>query len=157
MASSTVKAVVVLRGDAGVSGVITLEQPTSGGNTTLKGKITGLKAGLHGFHIHALGDLSDGCKSAGPHFNPAGVTHGGPKDSTRHVGDLGNLSAADGADTVVDISDHLISLIGQHSVVGRSVIVHEGEDDLGKGDSEESKKTGNAGGRIACGVIGIAQ
>ena len=90
-------------------------------------------------------------------FNPAGVNHGGPKDATRHVGDLGNLEAKDGQDTVVDISDHLISLIGQHSVVGRSLIIHEGEDDLGKGDNEESKKTGNAGGRQACGVIGIAQ
>jgi len=155
--SAVVKAVVVLRGDAGVTGVITFEQPSSGGNTTLKGKISGLKAGPHGFHVHALGDLSDGCKSAGPHFNPSGVTHGGPKDSTRHVGDLGNLIAEDGKDTVVDISDHLISLIGQHSVVGRSLIVHEGEDDLGKGDSEESKKTGNAGGRLACGVIGLSQ
>ena len=68
--SSTVKAVAVLRGDAGVSGVITFEQSSSGGNTTIKGKITGLKAGPHGFHVHALGDLSDGCKSAGPRKTP---------------------------------------------------------------------------------------
>jgi len=155
---STVKAVCVLKGDAGVSGVITFEQSSSGGNTTLKGKLSGLKAGLHGFHVHALGDLSDGCKSAGPHFNPAGVVHGGPKDAVRHVGDLGNVEVKkDGEDVSIDISDHLISLIGQHSVIGRSLIIHEGEDDLGKGDSEESKKTGNAGGRLACGVIGIAQ
>lgn len=155
---STVKAVCVLKGDAGVSGVITFEQSSSGGNTTLKGKLSGLKAGLHGFHVHALGDLSDGCKSAGPHFNPAGVVHGGPKDAVRHVGDLGNVEVKkDGEDVSIDISDHLVSLIGQHSVIGRSLIIHEGEDDLGKGDSEESKKTGNAGGRLACGVIGIAQ
>ena len=75
----------------------------------------------------------------------------------RHVGDLGNLEAKEGADTVVDISDHLISLVGQYSVIGRSLIVHEKDDDLGRGKDEESKKTGNAGGRIACGVIGIAQ
>ena len=73
--ATTVKAVCVLRGDAGVSGVITFEQPLAGGNTTLKGKITGLKAGPHGFHVHALGDLSDGCKSAGPRKTPLTQTH----------------------------------------------------------------------------------
>lgn len=154
---STVKAVCVMRGDAGVSGVITFEQSSSGGNTSIKGKLTGLKAGLHGFHVHALGDLSDGCKSAGPHFNPHNLTHGAPTDSVRHVGDLGNLEAKEGQDLTIDISDHLVSLVGQYSVIGRSLIVHENEDDLGRGNSEESKKTGNAGGRLACGVIGIAQ
>jgi len=156
--SPAVKAVCVLRGDAGVSGVIAFEQSQSGGNTSVKGKITGLKAGLHGFHIHALGDLSNGCVSAGPHFNPSNATHGGPKDSVRHVGDLGNVSASsDSSETAVDLSDHLISLIGQHSIIGRSLVVHEKEDDLGKGGNDESLKTGNAGGRLACGVIGIAQ
>jgi len=154
---SNVKAVCVLRGDAGVGGVITFEQSPSGGNTTIKGKITGLKAGLHGFHVHVFGDLSDGCKSAGPHFNPLGVDHAGPKDEKRHFGDLGNIRVEkDGEETVVDISDHLVSLIGEHSVIGRALVVHEKEDDLGRGGDEESKKTGNAGGRLACGVIGIA-
>jgi len=155
---SSVKAVAVLRGDAGVSGIITFEQAASGGNTSIKGKVTGLKAGNHGFHIHALGDLSNGCVSAGPHFNPHGTTHGGPKDTVRHVGDLGNIhAAADGGEVTVEISDHMISLIGQHSIIGRSLVVHEKEDDLGKGGNEESLKTGNAGGRVACGVVGIAQ
>jgi len=152
-----VKAVCVLRGDAGVGGVITFEQSAAGGNTTIKGKVTGLKAGLHGFHVHVFGDLSDGCKSAGPHFNPFNQTHAGPTDSVRHVGDLGNIRASkDGDDVTIDISDHLVSLIGEHSVIGRALVVHEKEDDLGRGGDEESKKTGNAGGRIACGVIGIA-
>jgi len=154
----TVRAVCVLRGDAGVGGVIRLEQSSTGGNTSIKGKVTGLKAGLHGFHIHTYGDLSDGCKTAGAHYNPFQKTHGAPKEDNRHVGDLGNVeSKRDGDEVTVDVSDHLISLIGQHSVIGRAFVVHEKEDDLGKGGDEESKKTGNAGGRLACGVIGISE
>lgn len=109
------------------------------------------------FCVVQFGDLTDGCTSAGPHFNPFAKTHGAPSDDTRHVGDLGNVEA--GADGKVDvtITDHLVSLIGQHSVIGRSVIVHENVDDLGKGGHELSLTTGNAGGRLACGVIGIKQ
>jgi len=154
---SVVRAHCLLKGDAGVTGSLVLEQSAAGGPTTIKGKISGLKGGLHGFHVHQFGDLSDGCKSAGAHFNPFNLTHGAPTDEKRHVGDLGNLTATDGADTAVNISDSLVSLIGQHSVIGRALVVHEKEDDLGKGGNEESTKTGNAGGRLACGVIGIAQ
>lgn len=155
---STVKAVAVLKGDAGLSGVVVFEQEAKGGKTTIKGKLTGLKAGKHGFHVHQFGDLSDGCKSAGAHFNPFGKTHGAPTDENRHVGDMGNIEVkADGGDTEINLSDSLVSLIGQHSVIGRALVVHEKEDDLGKGGNEESLKTGNAGGRILCGVIGIAQ
>jgi len=154
---STVKAVCVLRGDSGVVGVVSFEQDAKGGATTVKGKISGLKSGKHGFHVHQLGDLSDGCKSAGPHFNPFGKTHGAPSDSNRHVGDLGNVEVkTDGEEIEINITDALVSLVGQHSVIGRSIVVHEKEDDLGKGGNEESLKTGNAGGRVACGVIGIA-
>ncbi|GMT35631.1 hypothetical protein PFISCL1PPCAC_26928, partial [Pristionchus fissidentatus] len=151
-------AVAVLRGDA-VNGVVHIHQKSEGVPAVLKGEITGLTPGLHGFHVHQYGDSTNGCISAGPHFNPFGKTHAGPKDENRHVGDLGNVEA--GADGVAkfEITDKLITLYGVNSVVGRSLVVHAGTDDLGRGEgdkAEESLKTGNAGARSACGVIALA-
>jgi len=155
--STNVRAVVIIKGDAGVNGVVSFEQSSAGGATTIKGKLNNLPAGKHGFHIHQFGDLSNGCTSAGAHFNPHGKTHGGPEDEVRHVGDMGNVQSTGAEVTEFTITDNLISLIGQHSVIGRSVVIHEKEDDLGRGGNEESLKTGNAGSRLACGVIGLAQ
>eukprot|EP00245_Coleochaete_scutata_P018229 TRINITY_DN936_c0_g1_i2.p1 TRINITY_DN936_c0_g1~~TRINITY_DN936_c0_g1_i2.p1 ORF type:complete len:136 (-),score=11.62 TRINITY_DN936_c0_g1_i2:760-1167(-) len=126
------------------------------GPTTVTAKISGLVPGLHGFHVHQLGDTTNGCMSTGPHFNPAGKTHGAPEDGERHAGDLGNVTA--GPDGTVDVTlvDSQIPLSGINSIVGRAVVVHADSDDLGKGGHELSKSTGNAGGRLACGVIGLA-
>ncbi|KAI9184371.1 hypothetical protein H9P43_003424 [Blastocladiella emersonii ATCC 22665] len=152
-----VKAVAVLRGDANVTGTVTFTQETESSPVVVEATISGLKAGNHGFHIHEFGDNTNGCVSAGPHFNPAGHTHGAPSDAVRHAGDLGNIVA--GADGVakVNLSDKVITLVGVHSIIGRTVVVHADEDDLGKGGHELSATTGNAGGRVACGVIGIAK
>jgi Cu-Zn family superoxide dismutase len=141
-----------------VKGTIWLTQEGDGKPVALKGEISGLAPGLHGFHVHEFGDTTDGCVSAGPHFNPHGKTHGGPQDAERHAGDLGNVTA--GADGVakVDVKDANISLTaGLLSVVGRTMVVHADVDDLGKGGHELSKTTGNAGARVACGVIGLAK
>jgi len=152
------KAVCVLRGDAGVNGVVWLTQSV-GAETTIKGEITGLAPGLHGFHIHQYGDSTNGCVSAGPHFNPFQATHGGPLDSVRHAGDLGNVHADQDGLAKFEFTDKLLQLSGDNSVVGRSCVVHACEDDLGRGVGdklEESKKTGNAGARLACGVVALA-
>lgn len=111
---------------------------------------------MRGFHIHAFGDNTNGCTSAGPHFNPAGKNHGAPEDDERHVGDLGNISTDSNGVAKGTKQDTLIKLFGEHSVIGRSVVVHDATDDLGKGGHADSLKTGNAGGRAACGVIGLA-
>ena len=92
-----------------------------------------------------------------PPVNPHNKTHGAPSDSERHVGDLGNFKTDAQGNAEGTVSDKFIKLIGPESVLGRTVVVHAGTDDLGKGENEESKKTGNAGARPACGVIGISQ
>ena len=99
--------------------------------------------------------MTNGCTSAGPHFNPHGKTHGAMEDEERHVGDLGNVSAGEDGVAKFDFTDKLVKLNGPLSVIGRTMVVHADQDDLGKGGVELSKTTGNAGARIACGVIGI--
>uniref|UniRef100_A0A8C6ST81 Superoxide dismutase [Cu-Zn] n=1 Tax=Neogobius melanostomus TaxID=47308 RepID=A0A8C6ST81_9GOBI len=151
------KAVCVLKGDGETSGTVHFTQEESDSSPVqITGEIKGLTPGEHGFHVHAFGDNTNGCVSAGPHFNPYGKNHAGPTDAERHVGDLGNVTAVDNV-AKINITDKVISLRGADSIIGRTMVIHAGTDDLGKGNDEESLKTGNAGARLACGVIGITQ
>ncbi|XP_071397214.1 extracellular superoxide dismutase [Cu-Zn] [Centroberyx affinis] len=99
-------------------------------------------------HIHQFGDLSKGCSAAGPHFNPLGQNH------ANHPGDLGNFGSSRGRVRVSVTAK--ATLFGTESVLGRSVVLHERKDDMGKGGDEESLRSGNAGQRIACCVIGVS-
>ncbi|KAJ1994358.1 Superoxide dismutase [Cu-Zn] [Dimargaris cristalligena] len=152
-----VQAVAVLRGTTTVSGVVKFNQPSADGPVHVTGELSGLIPGKHGFHIHQFGDNTNGCTSAGPHFNPHAQTHGAPQDTVRHVGDLGNVEANSNGIVTIDIKDSVIQLTGPHSIIGRTVVVHADEDDLGKGGHKLSLSTGNAGDRLACGVVGIAE
>ncbi len=154
--SETYYAVVVLNSSEGVTGTVKFVQQ-KGHQTRVYAELTGLAEGEHGFHVHEFGNLTNGCTSAGAHFNPAGLTHGGPDDEVRHVGDLGNIKAGADGKGLYDSFDRLIQLYGDvNNIIGRSVVVHQKVDDLGRGGDDESKKTGNAGPRIACGVIGLS-
>ncbi|CAG9772496.1 unnamed protein product [Ceutorhynchus assimilis] len=150
-----VKAVAVLKSET-VNGTVFFSQEGDG-PVQVNGELKGLKQGLHGFHIHEFGDNTNGCISAGAHFNPDQKDHGGPTDEERHVGDLGNVTANAEGVAKINISDKLISLCGCNSIIGRTIVVHADPDDLGKGGHDLSKMTGNAGGRLACAVIGLAQ
>ena len=157
MQAKTIYAVALVRenDNSGVSGVVSFAQ--EGDKITITATIKGLAKGKHGFHIHEFGNLKEGCQSCGSHYNPFGKTHAGPADAVRHVGDLGNIESDGVNDSQFSIVDHLIRLDGEHNVLGRSVVIHKDEDDLGTGNFPDSKTTGHAGARIACGIIALAE
>jgi Cu-Zn family superoxide dismutase len=116
------------------------------------------KNSLHGFHIHESGDLTDGCESMCAHFNPYGKKHGCPGAKERHVGDLGNLVTDANGEAHYSFVDDVIQLRSTKSnILGRGLIIHADPDDCGQGGDEMSLKTGNAGKRIACAIIGYSK
>ena len=121
--------------------------------------ITGLRPNsLHGFHVHEAGDLTDKCTSMCAHFNPFKKTHGCPGMTKRHVGDLGNIKTNGKGEAKYTFYDNLIKLRRNKSnIIGRGLIIHEDQDDCGKGGHAESLTTGNSGKRIACAVIGFSK
>lgn len=133
-----------------VHGVVRFTKVENG--VRVQADVTGLTPGGHGFHVHEYGDASapDGM-AAGGHFNPAHAEHGGPMAEMRHAGDLGNLEADASGHATLDHVDPVLALEGPTSIIGRGLIVHAAPDDL------KSQPTGNAGKRVACGVIGIAK
>lgn len=142
-------AVAILGGPGTVQGVVRFLQ-LSPERCLIEGTIDGLESGLHGLHVHQYGDLTNNCNSCGDHFNPDGASHGGPQDSDRHRGDLGNVHAdADGC-AIFRMEDEKLKV---WDVIGRSLVIDEGEDDLGRGGHPLSKITGNSGQRLACGII----
>jgi Cu-Zn family superoxide dismutase len=146
------KAIAVLSPVPGgkVEGTVTFEAVDGG--VKVVADVTGLTPGKHGFHIHEYGDCSaPDFTSTGGHFMIPGEMHGPRDDSTSHKGDMGNLTADASGHAHLEWVDSRISLMGPLSIIGHGVIVHEKEDDL------KTQPTGNAGGRVACGVIGIAK
>ena len=127
--------------------------------------ITGLPKGRgelkHGLHVHVNGitetsdDVTKRCGSSGPHFNPTNKTHGDIKAAIRHVGDYGNIISDNNGIILKEFNDSVSTLFGEFNVIGRTIVLHQDEDDLGLTNHPLSKTTGNSGNRIACGVIGI--
>ncbi len=133
-------------GTSGVSGYIEFKKTASGLHVT--GTISGLTPGQHGMHIHENGacDAPD-FKSAGGHFNPKMMMHGGPDSDTRHAGDYGNITADANGNASIDYIDRETSLSGKYSIINRAIVIHEKIDDM------MTDPSGNSGPRIACGVI----
>ncbi|XP_056157976.1 copper chaperone for superoxide dismutase-like isoform X2 [Lampris incognitus] len=142
-------AVAMLAGVGPIQGVVRFVQ-LSEERCVIDGTIDGLEPGAHGLHVHTLGDLTQDCLSCGEHYNPFGKQHGGPGDAERHVGDLGNVVAGTDGRASFRLEDSQLKV---WDVIGRSLVVDEGEDDLGRGGHPLSKQTGNSGEMLACGII----
>lgn len=152
--NTSISAVAVLTDK--ISGTVRFVE--EGNKVRVDVNISGLKPNFeHGFHVHEFGDLTEGCSSACAHFNPYNVAHGGPDSKIRHVGDLGNIKTDKNGKAKYSFYDSMIKLRGKCSIIGRMIVIHDKTDDLGLGGDAESLKTGNAGKRIACAVIGYAK
>jgi Cu-Zn family superoxide dismutase len=145
------RAVAVLSPTEGNAAAGTVVFTKSNGGLRVSVSLTGLMPGPHGFHIHEFGDCParDG-SSAGGHFNPAEQKQAGRQEAERHAGDLGNVEAGPDGKVAHEFLDALLRLEERTGIAGRSVIVHAQADDL------QTQPAGNAGGRMACGVVGIA-
>jgi Cu-Zn family superoxide dismutase len=143
----TASATLEPRSGSNVRGTVTFTQ--IGDVVRVTGQVTGHTKGPKGFHIHEKGDCSDrAAMSTGGHFNPGGSKHGGPYDPVKHAGDLGNISFNDAGAAKLNFTVGDISVGGgANGIRGRAVIVHAAADDM------KTDPTGDAGARVACGVI----
>lgn len=137
-------------GDSGVRGTLKFMQTDDG--IKVSGEVTGLTPGKHGFHVHEFGDITDmeTGKSTGGHFNPEHKMHGKREADERHAGDFGNIEANQDGTATIEFTDKLITMSGKMSIVGRGIVIHADEDKF-------TQPTGDAGGRVAIGVIGVAK
>jgi len=136
------------RSGSKVQGTLTFTQ--IGDVVRVTGEISGHTKGPKGYHIHEKGDCSAAdAMSTGGHFNPHKSKHGGPYDPVKHAGDMGNIvfNNAGVAKVNFTVGDISVSKDAPHGIIGRAVSVHAAADDL------KTDPTGNAGGRVACGVI----
>ncbi len=130
-----------------VAGVVTFTELKDGVRITAN--VTGLPPNsTHGFHIHEKGDLgADDLASAGGHYNPSGARHGGPDKEMHHKGDLGNIQSDAQGNATLDVVMKGITLEGENPIVGRSIVLHAGPDDL------KTDPAGDSGARVAGGII----
>lgn len=150
-AEDITKAIAVLHSASGskVTGTVTFTKTND--TVLVVADITGLTPGKHAIHIHEFGDCSAAdASTAGSHFNPTNKPHGAPDAAEHHAGDFGNLEADSSGKAHLELKSKDLKFSGESSILGHAVIVHEKVDDY-------SQPVGNAGGRVACGVIGIAK
>jgi superoxide dismutase, Cu-Zn family len=150
-AQEVTKAAARLAPKSGSKVIGTVTFTKVGDDVQVVADIQNLTPGKHGFHIHEKGDCSaPDASSAGGHFNPTMKHHGGPMTLDHHTGDLGNIEADASGKAHLDWKGKL-SLTGKDSIIGKSIVVHEKEDDL------KTDPSGNSGARVACGAINAAE
>ena len=130
-------------------GTAQLTQTPTGG-VLIALAINGLPPGDHAFHVHAVGKCEPPFTSAGGHFNPGNKKHGMLSPEGHHAGDMPNLHVPASGTLAVDVVNDAITLEkgkGPNDANGLALIIHAGKDDY------KTDPTGEAGGRIACGII----
>lgn len=156
---------VLEKSNSSISGCVYFHQCSPYDITRICFELYGPPSEIHAIHVHEFGDIRDGCKSLGLHFNPFHKNHGSFLHKTvRHAGDLiNNIHFNEKGLFVYRYEDPLISLFdtdSNESIIGRSIVIHEGRDDEGQGVGyrrEESLISGNAGKRVQCGIIGLCK
>lgn len=121
--------------DSGIKGMCSFTQTSEVQPVQVHCAVSGLSPNSkHGFHVHAFGDISGhNCLRAKGHFNPDGTTHGGLFDEVRHLGDFGNIISNIDGFAILFFNDSRITLFGEESIIGSAIVLHAGEDDLGRG------------------------
>jgi Cu-Zn family superoxide dismutase len=148
----TARATIEGRSNSSLTGEATFNDTDAGVKVMVM--VKNAMPGMHAVHIHEKGDCSSpDAKSAGDHFNPDHQPHGAPTAPQHHAGDLGNMEVgSDGNGKLELTSKDLTVSPGTHSVIGRAIVVHEKPDDM-----VTQQPPGNAGARVGCGVITMAQ
>ncbi len=132
-----------------VKGTVTFTKTSSG--IHIHGEISGLTPGEHGFHVHEFGVWNEDGMASGGHFNPTKTPHASHSSEKRHVGDMGNIKADESGNAVVNLDDDQMTFEGPTSILGRGLVVHAKADDL------KTQPSGDAGGRLAVAIIGVAK
>ena len=150
-AGSITKAVAVLfpTAKSDVKGRVTFTH--DGKAIHVHAEISGLTPGEHGFHVHEFGVWNEDGMASGGHFNPTKAPHASHSSDKRHVGDMGNIKADESGNATVDLDDDQMSFEGPTSILGRGLVVHAKADDL------KTQPSGDAGGRLAVAIIGVAK
>jgi superoxide dismutase, Cu-Zn family len=146
--TGTATAALVAAANSPIKGNLRLTASETG--VSIEGEITGLPAGEHGFHVHEKGECTPpDFKTAGEHLNPNRADHGGASTSTHHLGDIPNIvaDASGHAAISANISGATLRDGGTGDLIGKAFIVHA------KADDYVTQPSGNAGDRIACGVV----
>ena len=140
-----------------LKGYVKFKQNSPNQPVRISGKIENLKSGKHGIHVHVYGNLlKTECTKCGGHFNPYNKKHGGRGELNSHAGDLGNISPNKDGIARFYFKTYKLSLFNnKKNIIGRSIVIHRDEDDLGKGTNIDSLETGNSGPRLDGAVIGL--
>jgi len=146
-AGPTATAMIEGRSASTLTGTATFVQNGDAVHVTVD--VANAPEGVHAVHLHEKGDCSaPDAASAGGHFNPMHMEHGSPDAASHHAGDFGNMTVGGEGRGHLELDTTMLTVTpGDRSVVGRAIVVHAKEDDM------HTQPTGNAGGRIGCGVV----